>query len=101
MRVALKKLQKLQGIKTTMFFPNLGEEEEWTLVGYGDAGIKSLPDKLSSCGGQVVLLGNAKKNKACVLHWKSKKLVRKVVSSLAGEALALVAVMGAVTVGMV
>ena len=94
LRVALKKLQKLQGIETSMFFPNLGVEEDWTLVGYGDAGVKSLPDKLSSCGGQVVMLVNQNMKKACIINWKSKKLVRKVASSLAAEALALVAVMG-------
>ena len=94
LRVALKKMQKLQGIKTTMFFPYLGPEEEWTLMGYGDAGVKSLPDKLSSCGGQVIMLVNKRKKKVCIINWKSKKIVRRVVSFLAAEALALVAVMG-------
>ena len=94
LRVALKKMQKLQGIKTTMFFPYLGPEEEWTLMGYGDAGVKSLPDKLSSCGGQVIMLVNKRKKKVCIINWKSKKIVRRVVSFLAAEALTLVAVMG-------
>ena len=89
-----KKIQKLQGLPTKMFIPDLGPTEEWVFVGYGDAGIKSMPDKLSSVGGQVVLLANPARDLACVLSWKSKKLVRKVVSSLAGEALAVVAVIG-------
>jgi len=88
LKVALKKLQKLQGIKTNMFFPDLKAENDWKIVGYGDAGIKSLPDKLSSCGGQVVL----QDQQSCILKWK--KLVRKVASLMAGEALALVAVIG-------
>ena len=62
-------MQKLQGIKTTMFFPYLGLEEEWTLVGYGDAGVKSLPDKLSSCGGQVIMMVNKHKKKVCIINW--------------------------------
>ena len=37
LKSALKKIQKLKGIKTEMFFPNLGDIEEWNLVGYGDA----------------------------------------------------------------
>ena len=94
LKILLKKIQKLQGMRTTMFFPNLGPLEEWIIVGYGDAGIKSMPDKISSVGGQVILLVNTNKNLACVLCWRSKKLVRKVVSSLAGEALAVVAAIG-------
>ena len=42
----------------------------------------------------MILLANKNKNQACVLNWRSKKLVRKVVSSLAGEALAMVATIG-------
>ena len=34
------------------------------------------------------------KQLACVLNWRSKKLIRKVVSSLAGEALAMFAMVG-------
>ena len=94
LRTALKKMQKLQGVHTRMFFPRMGALSELTYVGYGDAGIRSMPDKLSSVGGQVILLADCAKGLACVLNWRSKKLVRKVVSSLAGEALALVAAIG-------
>ena len=89
-----KRMQKLRDMPTKMYFPNLGPVEEWFIVAYGDAGIKSLPDKQSSVGGQVILLVNTNTNLACVLNWRSKKLVRKVVSSLAGEALAIVAAVG-------
>ena len=94
LKSAYKKISKLKGQKTEMFFPNLGDIAEWTIVGYGDAGIKSMPDKLSSVGGHVVLLTNPHLRLACVLSWRSKKLVRKVVSSLAGEALATGATVG-------
>ncbi len=87
----VKKMQKLKGETTHMCFPNLGNIGEWSIVGYCDAGIKSMPDKLTSVGGQVVLLVNQNKHLACVLNWRSKKLVRKVISSLAGKALAMVA----------
>ena len=94
LKLALKKMQKLQGIHTKMFFPRLGSLTTLTFVGYGDAGIRSLPDKLSSVGGQVILLADCSRELACVLNWRSKKLVRKVISSLAGEALAMVAAIG-------
>ena len=94
LKVALKKIQKLQGIHTKMFFPRMGSLSQLTFVGYGDAGIRSMPDKLSSVGGQVILLADSLQNVACVLSWRSKKLLRKVISSLAGEALALVAAIG-------
>ena len=89
LKSALKKIQKLQGQHTKMFFPSLGPVEEWSFVGYGDAGVRSMPDKISSVGGQVVIIANSGKGVACVLSWRSEKLVRKVVSALAGEALAV------------
>ena len=48
LKISLKKMQKLQGVHTKMFFPKLGPLTELTLVGYADAGIRSMPDKLSS-----------------------------------------------------
>ena len=94
LKMLLKQMTKLQNGTTKMYFPNLGPLEEWVIVGYGDAGIKSMPDKQGSVGGQVIMLVNTHRNLACVLNWRSKKLVRKVVSSLAGEALAAVATIG-------
>ena len=94
LKSVLKKIQKLQGVPTKMVFPDLGSADEWTLVGYGDAGVRSMPDKISSVGGKVILLVNAAREAACVLNWRSKKLVRKIVSSLAGEALACTATIG-------
>ena len=38
LKMALHKIQKLQGIETKMFFPNLEDIADWRLVGYGDAG---------------------------------------------------------------
>ena len=88
LKAAVKKAKLAKTQTTKMFFSNIGPMEEWILVGLGDAGVKTLPDKIGSVGGQVVLLGNKITGKVCVLSWRSKKLIRKVVSSLAGEALA-------------
>ena len=49
---------------------------------------------MTSCGGQIILLCNNLTNKCCVLLWRSKKIVRKVTSSLAGETLAMIATIG-------
>ena len=86
---ALKRLQKLKAQTTKMFFPDLGDVKDWIFIGHGDAGLRSLPDKINSVGGSVVMLANKKTGKVCVLSWRSKKLIRKVISSLAGEALAM------------
>lgn len=72
-----------------MKFVNMGPIEEWSLEGYGDAGFKSLPDKISSCGGHVVLVNNKNRGMSCVLNWKCKKLKRVVSSSTAAESLAV------------
>ena len=58
LKILFKKMQKLQGVRTSMFFPDLGPLEECIAVGYGDAGIKSMPDKISSVGGHEILLVN-------------------------------------------
>ena len=71
-----------------MKFTNLGPVDEWTLTGYGDAGYKNLPDKISSCGGQLVMVSNKRKQLDCVISWRSRKLKRVVSSSTAAEALA-------------
>jgi hypothetical protein len=88
MKSASKLIRKLKNGSSEMRFPNLGPVSEWTLQGYGDAGFKGLPDQVSSCGGQVVLLTNKKKGIKCVVDWRSRKLKRVVSSSTAAEALA-------------
>ena len=77
-----------------MVFPDLGNMKDWVLVGHGDAGIKSMPDKITSVGGHVVMMVNKETSKTCVLGWRSRMLKRKVISSLAGEALAMAGTIG-------
>ena len=77
-----------------MKYPDMGNVNEWVLIGFGDAGIKSMPDKMTSIGGMVVLLCNKITGAAAVLSWRSKKLRRKVISSLAGECFAMIGVIG-------
>ena len=94
LKIAMKKIQKLKSRKAKMVFPDLGNMKDWVLVGHGDAGIKSMPDKITSVGGQVIMMVNKETRKTCVLGWRSRKLKRKVISSLAGEALAMAGTIG-------
>ena len=87
MKQAIKITKKAKCDSTVMRFTALGSVTEWSLVAYGDAGYKNLPDKTSSCAGHVTLLTNNKEELSCVLNWKSKKLRRVVSSSTAAEAL--------------
>ena len=87
MKEAVKILRKMKCDMTYMKFADLGPVTEWSLKGYGDAAFKSLPDKVSSCGGHVILACNELKKVSCVLSWKSKKLRRIVSSSTAAELL--------------
>ena len=88
MKHACRVIKRLKCDSTQMKFVDIGPIDQWTLHGYGDAGFKSLPDKISSCGGQVILISNNERNLSCVVDWRSKKLKRVVSSSTAAEALA-------------
>ena len=88
-KLAAKIIKKVKCESTQMKFPNLGPVTEWTLQAYGDGAHKSLPDKVSSCGGQVIVIANKKENLKCVVSWRSRKLRRVVTSSTAAEALAV------------
>ena len=68
--------------------------DDWVLVAHSDAAVKSMPDKITSVGGHVVLMCNRKSSQACILQWKSKTLRRKIMSSLAGETLAMISTVG-------
>jgi len=91
---AIKKLKYVKEGSTKMCYPDLGKIEDWMLVGFADASNNSLPDKIGSIGGQVLLLVNKKTERACVLGWRSKQLARVVHSSLAAEGMAVLGVLG-------
>ena len=96
LKVALKKILKVKSETTKMVFRNPGDFKQWVICGHSDAGIRSMPDKVTSVSGHVIMLCNSMTNISCVLSWKSKKIKRKVASSLAGEALAMIATIGEV-----
>ena len=91
---AIKKMSKVKGESTRMKFPDLGLLKDWMLVGYSDASLKSMPDRVVSVGGHVVLLVNKSTNRACILCWRSRQLRRVVHSSLGAESLSLLELLG-------
>ena len=84
-----KKRKRIKDTSTVMFFPNMGELEDWIFISYSDGSLKSMLNKLSSTGGHALILVNKKSKNATVLDWKSKQLKRIVHSSLGAEALSL------------
>ena len=58
---AMKKMMKVRTELTSM------NRQNWLLVGFGDAGVKSMPDKITSVCGHVKILCDIKTNKCCVL----------------------------------
>ena len=94
---ALKVVRKMVAISTEIKFPVLGDTSKWVIDAYADAGFKSLPDHVSSCGGQVVFIRDIESNKTCTISWKGRKLRRVVTSSTAAETLALNEVLSEIT----
>ena len=86
---AIKKLKRIKDTSTKMCFPNMGKLEDWIFLNYSDGSLKSMPNKITSTDGHVLILANIKTNKATVLDWKSKQLKRIVHSSLEAENLSL------------
>ena len=68
--------------------PDIGDIEDWILVGVTDASNKSV-SQLFAVGGYVIMLVNKVTNRAAVLTWASKKINRVCLSSLAAETLSL------------
>ena len=88
LKVACDKLNKMKTGANSIKYPHVGPIENWGIVGHGDAGIRSLPDKQTSVGGHVIMVSNTTNNKTCTIRWKAKRIDRVVKSSMAGEALA-------------
>ena len=88
MKLAIKTIKRMKCENTVIKFVELGPIDKWVLEAYGDAGYQSLPDKISSCCGYVLLLSNIETRTSSVITWKSNKVRRVVGSSTAAEGLA-------------
>ena len=85
---ANKMVKRVKEEETNITLPDIGDIEDWILVGVTDANNKSV-SQLCAVGGYVIMLVNKVTNRAAVLTWVSKKINRVCLSSLAAETLSL------------
>ena len=85
---ANKMVKRVKEEETNITLPDIGDIEDWILVGVTDASNKSV-SQLFAVGGYVIMLVNKVTNRAAVLTWASKKINRVCLSSLAAETLSL------------
>ena len=83
-----KLVERVQRESVNLYFPRLQNIEKCTLEVYTDASFKNLPNGKSQ-GGLIIFLQDSF-GKRCPIFWKSKKLERTVLSTLAAETQALV-----------
>ena len=77
MTQVVKLIRKAKDETTEIVIPNIGQPEEWILVGVVDASHRT-SGNLFAVGGHVVMLLNKVNQAAAVLHWSSKKIERVV-----------------------
>ena len=85
---AVKMIRKVKDESTTLTLPDIGDIDDWILVGVTDASNKTA-SQIFAVGGFVVMLVNKITNRSAVLTWSSKKIDRVCRSSLAAETLSL------------
>ena len=85
---AVKMIRKVKDETTILTLPDIGDINDWILVGVTDASNKTAC-QIFAVGGFVVMLVNKITNRAAVLTWSSKKIDRVCRSSLAAETLSL------------
>ena len=82
-----KLVERVKRDKVNIYFPRINNIREVTLECYTDASLQNLK-KSNSQGGLIIFLKDRSGSK-CPLYWRSKKLERKVKSTIAAENLAL------------
>ena len=82
-----KIIRKLTSEKATLKFQHLGKNDALNLVVFSDASLGNLPDGGSQGETLIVLMGQ--RGKFSPLCWQSKRIIRVVRSTLAGETLAM------------
>ena len=82
-----KLVERVKRDNINIYFPRLENIREVTLECYTDASLKNLSNS-NSQGGLIIFLQD-NLGKKCPLLWRSKKLERKVKSTIAAETLAL------------
>ena len=83
----MRKLKR-EGGNVGIYYPKLGPIESLRIMVYGDASYGNLPDGVSSAQGCIVLL-TGDRFLFSPLDWSSKKIRRKVCSTLEAETIAI------------
>ena len=69
----VKLITRAKAESSAMIIPNLGDMQDWLIVGISDASNKSASE-IFSVGGHVVMIINKNTEAAAVIHWSSKKI---------------------------
>ena len=88
MKTATRLIREAKEETTEIIIPNIGEPEDWILVGVVDASHRT-SGNLFAVGGHVVMLLNKHTMATAVIHWASKKIERIVHSSAAAETISM------------
>ena len=88
LRQASRLVKKAREQGLSLKFKRLGPVEDLKVVMYGDASHASLPDKVSSCEGRVILVVG-QEGRCAPLAWACNKIKRVVRSPLAAETMAM------------
>lgn len=92
-KVANKAIRKAKGQEVSLHYPSGLNLSTCRIVGFPDASFANLPGR-GSQGAFIIFLCDSD-GKACVISWQSRKVRRKVNSTLAAECLAAVEAAGA------
>ena len=84
MTQVVKIIKRVKEESNDIVIPNLGEPEDWILVGVVDTSYRT-SGGVSAVRGHVVMLINKNTKAASTIHWTSKKIERAVHSSAAAE----------------
>ena len=88
MTQVVKLVRKVKEIPNNIIIPNLGEPEDWLLVGVVNASHRT-SGNVSAIRGHVVMLVNKYTKAASTIHWTRNKIERGTRSDVAAEAIAM------------
>ena len=84
---AIKAVNRLKNIRSTILFPNLsGELSDWRIIAFTDASLCNINNGTGSTVAFIVWLVESQ-GKCCPLSWHANKIKRVVRSTIAAETL--------------
>ena len=81
-------VKKLQKVSLYLFLPSLSLDlTQWKIIGFADAALCNLPDKVSSTNGHIIFLTDG--SRAAPMSWSSRKIKRVTRTIISAECIAL------------